>query len=161
MLRLLVVHQQGGVVGAAPGNDSDFLCAQLAYSVGAGGMLGQQEAVSQGLLLQQAALALQMQGGSTLYGAEQPLDASTQALHAHLRQQHYGEGDGAHLPSHHYLLTVSIAFLSMSTIRQVPNGKAASGSLVLVQDMGTSLPAAAFRCGVRHSLSMSLWALRQ
>ena len=56
-----------------------------------GGMLSQQEAVSQGLLLQQAALALQMQGASTLYGGELPPDASTQALHAHLRQQHYGE----------------------------------------------------------------------
>ncbi len=57
----------------------------------AGGMLSQQEAVSQGLLLQQAAMALQMQGASTLYGGELPPDASTQALHAHLRQQHYGE----------------------------------------------------------------------
>ena len=57
----------------------------------AGGMLNQQEAVSQGLLLQQAAMALQMQGASTLFGAEQPPpDASTQALHAALRQQHYG-----------------------------------------------------------------------
>ena len=57
----------------------------------AGGMLAQQEAVSQGLLLQQAALALQLQGTSTLYGAAQSSDASAQALHAHLRQQHYGE----------------------------------------------------------------------
>ena len=58
----------------------------------AGGMLNQQEAVSQGLLLQQAAMALQMQGASTLFGTEQPPppDASTQALHAALRQQHYG-----------------------------------------------------------------------
>lgn len=47
--------------------------------------------MSQGLLLQQAALALQMQGTSTLYGVEQSPDASTQALHAHLRQQHFGE----------------------------------------------------------------------
>lgn len=55
------------------------------------GVLGQQEAVSQGLLLQQAALALQMQGPSTLFGGEQPPpDASTQVLHAALRQQHYG-----------------------------------------------------------------------
>ena len=67
--------------------------------MGAGAMLGQQEAVSQGLLLQQAAMALQMQGASTLYGAEQPTDASTQALHAHLRQQHYGEGMSAHRTS--------------------------------------------------------------
>ena len=67
----------------------------LSASVHAGGMLSQQEAVSQGLLLQQAALALQMQGTSTLYGGELPPDASTQALHAHLRQQHYGESVGA------------------------------------------------------------------
>ena len=70
--------------------------APINRTVGAGGLLGQQEAVSQGLLLQQAALALQMQGGSTLYGAEQSPNASTQALHAHLRQQHYGEGVGTH-----------------------------------------------------------------
>ena len=54
--------------------------------------MGSQEAVSQGLLLQQAALALQMQGTSTLYGVDpqQQADASTQALNAALRQQQYG-----------------------------------------------------------------------
>lgn len=57
----------------------------------AAGMLAQPGEASQGLLLQQAALALQMQGASTLFGAEQPPDASTQALHAALRQQHFGE----------------------------------------------------------------------
>ena len=54
-------------------------------------MLAQQEEASQGLLLQQAALALQMQGASTLFAAKQPPDASAQALHAALRQQHYGQ----------------------------------------------------------------------
>ena len=54
--------------------------------------MGSQEAISQGLLLQQAALALQMQGASTLYGVDpqQQADASTQALNAALRQQQYG-----------------------------------------------------------------------
>ena len=54
--------------------------------------MGSQEAMSQGLLLQQAALALQMQGASTLYGVDpqQQADASTQALNAALRQQQYG-----------------------------------------------------------------------
>ena len=79
-----------------------MLCS-LGKCVCAGGVLGQQEAVSQGLLLQQAALALQMQGASTLYAADQLPDASTQALHAHLRQQHYGEGLWAMLLSLHQL----------------------------------------------------------
>ena len=54
--------------------------------------MASQDAVSQGLLLQQAALALQMQGASTLYGVDpqQQADASTQALNAALRQQQYG-----------------------------------------------------------------------
>ena len=59
----------------------------------AAGVAGSQEAVTQGLLLQQAALALQMQGTSTLYGVDpqQRADASTKALNAALRHQQYGE----------------------------------------------------------------------